>query len=223
MSSCSCSCSSSSSRLSLLWRLDWLHVRSSSSRGGAKRSTLQRLLKPRCPEDCPACRLASTASSGGGPAPAPVRPWREMKNRRGAPKCVKTEGYACPNQQCPYFRITEAQIHASFWGWQAWLGRTDPDPSLPSLSYNVHCPAPHTAVSSENNLAPDLHGAHCAGRRAGSFGCRMGRRATVRPASRAFLTRAGKHTELFHERSFHNLHIPHLQLDEIRTRLRCST
>ena len=37
-----------------------------------------------------------------------------------------------------------------------------------------------------------------------------------------WLTRAGKHAELFHERSFSNLHIPHLQLDEIRTRLRSS-
>src|SRR5436305_3357044 len=47
--------------------------------------------------------------------------------------------------------------------------------------------------------------------------------APVRPPSQAFLTRAGKHAELFHEHSFRNLHIPHLQLDEIRTRLRSST
>jgi transposase-like protein len=98
--------------LVLLWRLDWLHVRPSSSRGGAKRSTLQRLLKPRCPGDCPACRLASTASSGGGPASAPVRPCCEVKSRRGAPKRVNTEGFACPNPQCPYAGITDAQIHA---------------------------------------------------------------------------------------------------------------
>ena len=38
-----------------------------------------------------------------------------------------------------------------------------------------------------------------------------------------WLTRAGKHAELFHEHSFRSLHIPHLQLDEIRTRLRRST
>jgi hypothetical protein len=38
-----------------------------------------------------------------------------------------------------------------------------------------------------------------------------------------WLTRAGKHAGLFHERSFRNLHIPHLQLDELRTRLHCST
>jgi hypothetical protein len=38
-----------------------------------------------------------------------------------------------------------------------------------------------------------------------------------------WLTRAGKHAERFHERSFRTLHLPHLQLDEIRTRLRSST
>jgi hypothetical protein len=94
--------------LVLLWRLDWFPLRSSSSpRGGAKRSTLHRLLKPRCPDDCPACRLASTASSSGEPAPVPVRPWCEVKSRRGAPKRVNTAGFACPNPQCPYFSITD--------------------------------------------------------------------------------------------------------------------
>jgi hypothetical protein len=35
-----------------------------------------------------------------------------------------------------------------------------------------------------------------------------------------WLTRAGRHAELFHERCFRNLYPPHLQLDELRTRLR---
>jgi hypothetical protein len=114
MCSCSYSCSwsASSSRLPLLWRLDWFHRRPSSSGVWAKRTTVQRLLKPRSPDDCPACRLASTASSDGEPAPSPVCPWREVKSRRGAPKQIPTEGYACPNQQCAYFGITDAHIHA---------------------------------------------------------------------------------------------------------------
>ena len=45
--------------LALLWRLDWFPLRPSSSRGGAERPTLHRLLKPRTPDDCPACRLPS--------------------------------------------------------------------------------------------------------------------------------------------------------------------
>ena len=98
--------------LALLWRLSWLHLQPSHSRGRAMRSIAQRLLQPRTPLDCPACRLSCAHSSGMGPAPAPVRPWREVKSRRGAPKRVNTEGFACPNQQCPYFGITDAHIHA---------------------------------------------------------------------------------------------------------------
>src|SRR5215471_2243345 len=55
--------------LALLWCLDWFPPRPSSPQGGAKRSTLHRLLKPRCPDDCPACRLASARPSGAEPAP----------------------------------------------------------------------------------------------------------------------------------------------------------
>jgi hypothetical protein len=58
--------------LARLGRLDWLHLRPSSPRGGAKHSTLHRLLKPRCPDDCPACRLGSTPSLGGGTVSAEV-------------------------------------------------------------------------------------------------------------------------------------------------------
>jgi len=41
-----------------------------------------------------------------------VRPWREVKSRRGAPKRIHTEGFACPNQPCSYFGITDAYVHA---------------------------------------------------------------------------------------------------------------
>ena len=96
--------------LAPLWRHGWLHFQPCSTRGGAQRSTLHRLLKPRCPDDCPACRLASPAPSAL--VPAPVCPWREVKSRRGAPKRIDTQGYACPNPQCRYFGITEAHLHA---------------------------------------------------------------------------------------------------------------
>ncbi len=71
--------------LTLLWCLCWLHRRPCASRGKAKRSMLPRLLKPRSPDDCPVCRHASSPSSSGGLAPAPVRPWREVKSQRGPP------------------------------------------------------------------------------------------------------------------------------------------
>jgi transposase-like protein len=36
-----------------------------------------------------------------------------------------------------------------------------------------------------------------------------------------WLSRAGQHSETLHLRYFQNLHLAHVQLDEVRTRLRC--
>ena len=41
-----------------------------------------------------------------------------------------------------------------------------------------------------------------------------------KPPSPAFLTRAGEHAQTLHERFFCHLQLPHLRLDELRTRLR---
>ncbi len=100
--------------LALLYRLSWPHLQFSHSQAGRRRALVNRLLKPRTPLDCPVCRLTLP---GVGPASAPIRPWSEVKSRRGAPKRVNTEGYACPNPQCAYFGITDAHIHATFRGW----------------------------------------------------------------------------------------------------------
>ena len=82
------------------------------SKAVALHPAIHRLLRPRSPRDCPACRLSSTLAPGVVPLVPPVRPWREVKSRRGAPKRVNTDGFACPNHQCPYFGITDAHIHA---------------------------------------------------------------------------------------------------------------
>src|SRR6266699_4163816 len=95
-----------------LWHLYWLHHKPPHSRVGTIHTKIQRLLKPRSPHDCPACRLSCTLSSGVEPAPPAVHPWCEVKSRRGAPKRIHTEGFACPNRKCPYFGITDAHIHA---------------------------------------------------------------------------------------------------------------
>ena len=95
-----------------LCSLCWPHHGPAQSSAAIRRTPLQRLLKSRSPHDCPACRLSCAHSSVVGPVPAPVRPWREVKSRRGAPKRVNTEGFACPNRTCPYSGITDAHIHA---------------------------------------------------------------------------------------------------------------
>jgi len=208
--------------LALLWRLGWLPLQPSHSAVTSRRSPVHRLLKPRTPLDCLSCRLGSTPSSGGGLVPAPVRPWPEVKSRRGAPKRVNTEGFACPNPQCPYFGNTDAHIHALVGDGKH--GRAEPIQTFRCQAcrstfsarrdtplYRLKTPSQQVAMvltALAEGLDPSA-----AERVFGS------RQATIT----RWLTRAGKHAELFHERSFRNLHIPHLQLDEIRTRLRRST
>ncbi len=106
--------------LALLWRLDWLAFQPSHSRAEVKGSRLHRRLQPRTPDDCPACRLASSPASGEGTASAPVQPCCEVKSRRGAAKRIDTQGFACSKQQCRYFGNTDARMHAAFGRWQAW-------------------------------------------------------------------------------------------------------
>jgi IS1 family transposase/transposase-like protein len=208
--------------LALLWSLDWFHLRPSSSPGEVKRTRLHRLLKPRCPDDCPACRLASTASSGIELAPAPVRPWSEVKSRRGAPKRVNTEGFACPNQQCLYYRITDAQVHALVGDGKHGRGeriqtfrcqacRTTFTARRHTPLYRLKTPSHQIAVvlaALAEGLDPS------AAERI--FGYRQ---ATII----TWLSRAGEHAQALHKHYFCNLQLPHLQLDELRTRLRCST
>jgi alpha-D-ribose 1-methylphosphonate 5-triphosphate synthase subunit PhnL len=84
------------------------------------RSLVHRRLKPRSPLACPLCCRSSAHLSGQKLPPLAVRPWREIKSRRGAPKRVTTEGFACPNGACQYGGITDAQVHASSGRWHTW-------------------------------------------------------------------------------------------------------
>ena len=207
--------------LALLWRLCWFPLRPSSSRGGAKRSRLHRLLKPRCPDDCPVCRLGSTASSDGGPAPAPVRPWSEVKSRRGAPKRIPTEGFACPNQKCAYFGITEAHIHALVGDGKH--GRAEQIQTFrcqaccTTFTSRRHTPLYRLKIPS--HLVARVLSALAEGLDPSAAERVFGyRHATII----TWMSRAGEHAQTLHQHSFCNLHLPHLQLDELRTRLRCA-
>ena len=92
--------------LIVLWaRRHHAHLKSSSAA-----AIHHRLLKPRTPDDCPACRRQSVRATPASP-PA-VRPWRELKSRRGRPKQSVTDGFACPTPTCSYYRITDATVHA---------------------------------------------------------------------------------------------------------------
>jgi len=151
-----------------------------------------------------------------------MRPWHEVKSRRGAPKRIDTEGFACPNPQCPYFGITDAHIHALVGDGKH--GRAEPiqtfrGPACHSTFsarrntplYRLKTPSHQVAVVL-SALAEGLDSS--AAERVFGF-----RQATIT----RWLTRAGGHAHTLHGRFFCHLHLPHLQLDELRTRLRCAT
>jgi IS1 family transposase/transposase-like protein len=204
--------------LALLWRLCWLFLQHSHSQAGGRRTMVHRLLKPRTPLDCPICRLCTSAIR---PVPAPVRPWREVKSRRGAPKRVNTEGFACPNQQCAYCGITDADIHAlvgdgkhgraeRIQTFRCQACRTTFSARRDTPLYRLKTPS-HQVAMVLSALAEGLD-ASVAER---VFGYRQ---ATII----TWLTRAGQHAQTLHQRFFAHLRLPHLQLDELRTRLRCA-
>jgi transposase-like protein len=198
------------------------HQQPSHAKAGVIRTTVQRLLKPRTPLDCPACRLSCTPSSGVRAVPASVRPWREVKSRRGAPKRVNTEGFACPNQQCPYSGITDAHIHALVG--DGTHGRAEQIQTFrcqachKTFTARRHTPL-YRLKTPSHQIAPVLTALAegldpSAAERV--FGYRQ---ATIS----TWLSRAGEHAQTLHERSFRTLQLSHLQLDELRTRLRSST
>jgi IS1 family transposase len=142
-----------------------------------------------------------------------------VKSRRGAPKRVNTEGFACPNEQCAYFGITDAHIHALVGDGkhgqseriQTFRGpacRTTFSARHDTPLYHLKTPSQQVAMVLAA-LAEGLDPSEA--RRVFGF-----RQATIS----TWLSRACQHAQAFHERSFCHLRLPHLQLDELRTRLR---
>ena len=67
--------------------------------------------QPRTPEDCPHC-CAETGANVYPDGAQCVIPYSQLKSKRGRPKKSVTEGFACHDPQCPYRYITSSQIHA---------------------------------------------------------------------------------------------------------------
>jgi hypothetical protein len=198
----------------------WRQRQPTQSHPNAVRTSLQRLLKPRTPDDCLACRQEKTSSAPEAPTSSPIHPWSEVKSRRGAPKCIDTQGYACDNPACLYFGVTEAQVHAL-------VG----DGSHGKLEHiqTFRCQACGQTFSARRHTP--LYRLKTASSRVAEVLAALAEGLDVSAAVRVFghseatitrwLRRAGDHSQTLHERWLQSLYLPHVQLDEIRTRLRC--
>jgi IS1 family transposase/transposase-like protein len=142
-----------------------------------------------------------------------------VKSARGRPKRLSTEGYACPKQTCPYYGIADGQIHALVGN--GYHGTTD-------RIQDFVCQACGTKVSARRGTA--LYHLKTRPQRVSEVLSALAEGLDVAAAVRVFghgedtitrwLGRAGDQAERLHERLFARLHLPHVQLDEIRTRLR---
>jgi hypothetical protein len=187
--------------------------------GGPQGIGRRRCWHPRTPDDCPCCRGTALDRAPGAASAPSVRPWAEVKSRRGAPKRRPTQGYACPTRTCPYFGIADDRIHALIAYGQHGIQERIPD---------LRCQACGTKFSARRGTA--LYRLKTPSTRVGEVLCALAEGLDVAAAVRVFgyrettitrwLLRAGQHAERLHHALVHDLHLPHIQLDEIRTRLR---
>jgi IS1 family transposase/transposase-like protein len=134
---------------------------------------------------------------------------------------VSTHGYACPNPACPYVGVTDAAVHALVGDGHHGRDRIQ----------DFRCQACGTKVSARRDTA--LYRLTTPATRVSQVLTALAEGLDQRAASRVFdhgthtlarwLTRSGAHAERLHARHFHGLHLPHVQLDELRARLRDRT
>ena len=209
--------------LGLAWGV-WIARGHQLSRPGATvvPATVHRRLKPRTPHDCPTCRQHATHSPTYAPTTPRVRPWCERKSRRGAPKRINTHGFACPTRTCEYYRIMDPQVHALVG--DGTHGKRD-------RIQTFRCQACRTTFSARRHTP--LYRLKTPAYRVGEVLTALAEGLDISAAVRVFgysegtitrwLTRAGDHSATLHDHWFRQLYLSHLQLDELRTRLRCRT
>ena len=187
----------------LLWLL-WLWSQlSPHRRTTAITAAREHLLKPRTPADCPSCRQARATVTNHPPARIPVTPWCKRKSRRGAPKRIATQGFACPNRICEYYRIIDAHIHAL-------VG--DGAHGQRERIQTLRCQACGTTFSAR--LATPLYRLKTASSRVAEVLTALAEGLSVSAAVRVFghrhatitrwLTRAGAHSATLHDRVWAN-------------------
>lgn len=70
-------------------------------------------LNPRTPDDCQDCRLEKEVVIPDVQRTA--RPWSDVKSPRGRPKTHDTDGQACMEPHCEYYKDTDGTHHALRW------------------------------------------------------------------------------------------------------------
>ncbi len=174
-------------------------------------------LKPRTPEDCPTCRLEKRLTLRDNVRTA--RPWSEVKSRRGRPKTHNTDGQACMEPSCEYYKDTDATHHALRWD-----GTRNKGEATPNLEGGA-CGSKHTM-----RLGTPMYRLKTASERVALATHLAMKGMSIADISEVlghseetvtrWLTRSGWHRERLHDSRFRNLVVIHIQLDELVTKVR---
>jgi IS1 family transposase/transposase-like protein len=174
-------------------------------------------MHPRSPEECFLCNLDQIM--GAVYETSPPLAWKDVKSARGRPKTYDSEGFACMNVDCPYYKITDASMHALRRDgtrnkceptpvWEcgccqkkhtAWLGTPQYRLKTPSreVSRAIHMAMKGIAIADISEIME-----------------------YPTPTITRWLDRGGVHSERLHRGVFKKLRFRHLQLDEMMAKVR---
>ena len=182
-----------------------------------KKAKQRRQLRPRSPRDCAHCCLEHLRGARITRSPPPR--WQDLKSARGRPKEYDSQGYACMDSGCIFYKITDQQMHAlrrdgmrnqceAAAQWECGYCGSNHTAWLGTAQYRLKTPSQKVSLA--------LH-MHMKGVAAADIS-----EVLEIPAStiQHWLDRGGQHSERLHAKLFKNLVMRHIQLDELVTKVR---
>jgi IS1 family transposase len=199
-----------------LWESD-LEVLRSQWHGSVPKAKRPWHLKARTPQDGQDGRLAAWEVLPDVRRTA--RPWGEVKSHRERPKIHDSDGQACMEARCEYYKDTDGTHHALRWD-----GTRNQCEATPVLECGA-CGSKHTArlrtplyqlktASEQVRMAVHLA---MKGMSIADISEVMGHRSETVTRWRA---RSGQHSEQLHKHTFQHLVVQHVQLDELVNKVR---
>ena len=200
----------------LLWRRYGRQIKPLFEKKKAKRPWS---LKPKSPDECPACVEEITLRTVN-PIPSELPPpWETLKGPGGPKKSVETEGHACDNAGCVYYGIRDASIHAL--AGNGVRGVTDDIQRLSCLACGNRFSVRRDTALKDLKTAPERIELAL---NLAAEGVAIAVIARVlghcEDTIARWLARAGQHARLLHDYYFQNLILPYLQVDELQTKIR---
>ena len=179
-----------------------------------KKAKTPKPLKPKTPDDCPICRGEKASPLKEGQTCQLPRPWSEVRNRQGRKKTLSTQGYACNNRKCVYYRIMNERIHALV-GYEH-HGKYERIQDLICQAcgkkFTVRRDTVLYRLKSHSEKVVLMLSLLAEGMDVSA----LERVARIKEGTlRTWLTRAGMHAEKLHARLFQELIYGHVQLDEL--------